>query len=746
VLHASAPARLFLSGLLSALVASAHAGTVETLAGTLAEREIRALAREKDSRGDVARKIDSHLSAAAEEERALRVRIRALSARRRELERLRARRLVVEAVDPARGIVEGRVRARDVAQLAALPFVVAIRPVHQGRLRAGSVTTEGDAAAGADVLRGLGYDGSGTTVGVISDGIDAVAQAENSADLPPVEVPSGCGKGHGDEGTALLEIVHDLAPGARLLFSQGISSSLGFVRSVQCLAAAGADVIVDDIGFFDEPYFADGAVAVAVRAAVEAGVSYHTAAGNEADAYLEQTYRAAASGGLHDFLGGPEDTTDDMLVPPSGTLTCFLQWDDPFGAATNDYDLFLFDDALHLLDAGTSSQTGTQDPFEFVATNNPGASPMAVKIVIRKTAGEVRRLKMFCPGGREQEYVSPSGSIFGHPALSEVVSVGAIDVADAGLDDVEFFSSRGPATIAFPAMEIRNKPDLAGFDGVRISNAGGFPRCPPECRFFGTSAAAPHAAATAALLLAKNPFLVPARIRDVLRATAVDIGPPGFDDVAGAGRLDAFAAAAAVDAPECRRASDCDDADACTTDACPEGTCSHARVSCGMADTEGCTDNVCERTRGCTSVDMMGFAGVACWLDGARAALEGASPLEAAPPIRRRLVRLAAAVSRRLDEASAAARAGRAGRVRAGLRGARRRLVRLARALRTARRHARVTARFGERIDGRVRRARELLRPLLPSYGGKHWARPKAVRSEAGSSLEGRVRNAVGQR
>src|SRR5439155_289114 len=132
---------------------------------------------------------------------------------------------------------------------------------------------EGDAAARADLVRGLGYDGSGTVVGVISDGIDHAAVAQATGDLPAVMVPADarCRPGSGDEGTALLEIVHDLAPGAQLVFSEGLTSGLVFIDSVNCLVAAGAGVIADDLVFFDEPFFADGPLALAVRAAVQAG-------------------------------------------------------------------------------------------------------------------------------------------------------------------------------------------------------------------------------------------------------------------------------------------------------------------------------------------------------------------------------------------------------------------------------------------------------------------------------------------
>src|SRR5262249_60821552 len=106
------------------------------------------------------------------------------------------------------------------------------------------------------------------------------------------------------EGQAMIEIVRTLAPGASVLFSEGLTSSLAFIESVACLRAAGARVIVDDIGFYDEPFFEDGPVARAVREAVQAGVSFHSAAGNDANRHYEATFRAAGNAGYHDFGGG----------------------------------------------------------------------------------------------------------------------------------------------------------------------------------------------------------------------------------------------------------------------------------------------------------------------------------------------------------------------------------------------------------------------------------------------------------
>src|SRR5262249_27341451 len=128
--------------------------------------------------------------------------------------------LTVDGVDFDSGRVRGSLDAGALDQVAEFSWVRAVRPVDRAVVRAGRATTEGDAAAQADLVRAQGVDGSGVVVGVISDGIDHVRAAQQSADLPNVTVPSGgCRPGSGDEGTALLEIVHDVAPGAQLLFA-----------------------------------------------------------------------------------------------------------------------------------------------------------------------------------------------------------------------------------------------------------------------------------------------------------------------------------------------------------------------------------------------------------------------------------------------------------------------------------------------------------------------------------------------
>jgi hypothetical protein len=115
------------------------------------------------------------------------------------------------------------------------------------------------------------------------------------------------------------------------------------------------------------------------------------------------------------------------------------------------------------------------------------------------------------------------------------------------------------------------------FDGVATSV------CPDDGNcfdpFFGTSAAAPHAAAVAALLLSRNSCLSPAEVRARLMSASHDILAAGFDEASGAGRLDAFDTLTAPDA--------CDDDNPCTRDTCTPATgCRNT----SLPDGSGCPD------------------------------------------------------------------------------------------------------------------------------------------------------------
>jgi hypothetical protein len=466
--------------------------------------------------------------------------------------------VLIEITNEKLGIIQAWIPSDRIYEVAQLSFVSQITPPSYGTLRAGSVTTEGDVILRADELRDQGFDGSGVEVGVISDGVDSRASAQATGDLPAnVDIVTNAGSG--DEGTAMLEIIHDLAPGAGLSFCGGLTSTLAFIDCVDDLDAAGMDVIVDDIGFFGEPYFEDGPVAKAVKG-LPASVVYVSSAGNSAQNHYQDDFIGTNEFGFqdpgppvrqlpeHNFgnaAGGSSDPTMDVLVGAGATIVVVLQWNDPFGGSANDYDLWLIDETeTGFWARSINTQDGNDDPIEALAFTNPFAGTIRVKIVVVKWAGQDKLLEFFILPGNifVEEFNVPRGSIFGHPAVDGVLATGAIDASDPGNDDIEPFSSLGPSEIFFPTQKTRPKPDVTAIDGVSVTGAGGFPS-----PFFGTSAAAPHVAGVAALL--KGGLTTASEIVNALKNSAVDLGAAGPDNTFGAGRIDAFAAAQQLNQP-----------------------------------------------------------------------------------------------------------------------------------------------------------------------------------------------------
>ena len=151
-------------------------------------------------------------------------------------------------------------------------------------------TSEGDVTHRANVAREtFGVNGAGVKIGVLSDGVRSLGASQSFGDLGPVTVLAGQ-TGNGDEGTAMLEIVHDLAPAAELYFATAGPSLSAFAQNIRNLAALGCHIIVDDVRYFVESPFQDGQtgtsqtnggiVAQAVKDVSNAGVLYFSSAGN----------------------------------------------------------------------------------------------------------------------------------------------------------------------------------------------------------------------------------------------------------------------------------------------------------------------------------------------------------------------------------------------------------------------------------------------------------------------------------
>ncbi len=466
--------------------------------------------------------------------------------------------LVEDRASASLGIIQGWVSEAALDRIARLEAVSRITEPSYGRPRcSGSACTEGDAIHKANIVRSLGFDGTGVKVGCISDGVDSLNLAVLAGELPAGIQVHPTMAGSGDEGIAVMEIVHDLAPGADLAFA-GVATTVEMVDAITWLATtAGVDVIIDDIGFYGEPYFADGGVAQAVRDAVQnEGVVYVTAAGNDCGFHYQGDYvdrDGFGSSTLHDFkLGVDEDTVLNVDVFPGETLDVFLQWDDPFGASGNDYDLIVIDAETSVTILGVGGrvrQTGTEDPVERIIWENTTAEIKNIGILVNNFEGDAadRTLEIFSNLPFGDDDANCDDSIFGHAAVTEAIACTAIDSGLVGHGFTQGDSSQGPSTLRFPSTVVRDTPFLAAVDNVEVSGTGSFPTL-----FGGTSAAAPHVAAISALLLdIVDHSYTPVQVMTALADATADIDDAGYDFSSGFGRVDALLTYFDLFPPEC---------------------------------------------------------------------------------------------------------------------------------------------------------------------------------------------------
>lgn len=525
----------------------------------------------------------------------------------------------------------------DLEELATVPRLAAVTPVRTPVARLpeacrGSVVTEGITQLDVEGARekieaALGEapkEGQGLTIGVLSDSFNQATEATTGGpiatkapddiinkDLPGVE--NSCADQSdpvlnlrdyefkegddlpSDEGRAMLQILHDVVPKARLAFNSAFNGELVFAQGIEELAAPGpegaeADVIVDDVGYFEEPFFQDGPVAAAVDKVVGEGVAYFAAAGNdnlfdaegnefaswEAPSFRDSADCPAAVraltafGTTHCLDFNPTaavDRTFGIKVEAGETLTVDLQWAEAWDNVNTNLDAYLLDAEGRLLTLATDKSLDTQKPVEILQWSNESSAEKTVQLVVNRRTGGSPRVKFILlqngGGVSGTEYPRSGGgdvvgpAVYGHAGAAAAITLGAVHFTSP--PEPEPYSSRGPATHYFgpvddtnPApplgsREVVSKPDAAATDCVRTTFFAF--QSPPGSgiwRFCGTSAAAPHAAGIAALAIeAEGGLSTPAQVRRALVGTASPIAGSG-PCVVGGGLLDAEGAVEAM--------------------------------------------------------------------------------------------------------------------------------------------------------------------------------------------------------
>jgi hypothetical protein len=476
-----------------------------------------------------------------------------------------------------------------------------LKPIHN----AGVVQSQGDAAQRSDIVRSTyGLNGSGVKVGVLSDSynnLNGAAAGVTAGELPgttnpsgfttPVVVLSDLSSGGSDEGRAMCEIVHDVAPGAQLYFYSAFNGQPDFANGIRALADAGCKVINDDITYFSEPIFQDGIIAQAIDYAVNVkGAVYFSSAGNSNDKSYEAPYQASTYQPFNDGQTAHNFGTAAApiyLLPVGGTIRLGFQWDEPYLSAGNgspgsasDMNIYVLTTTDNMnftvVSQGVVNNIGS-DPNELI--NQVGGANTKYILVTKKSGPNPTRIKITDFSRQLSWTPTPStivgikaGTVTGHHNATGDITCGAASYDKTPAfgvtpPEIESYSSRGGTPIMFSVSGVRLatpddrlKPVITAPDNANTSFfiAGYDPENDGKPNFPGTSAAAPHAAGVAALMLQGNPGLSFAAIKTALINSCVDMDDDqtpsfdvGFDYRTGNGLIKADAAVAATINPNC---------------------------------------------------------------------------------------------------------------------------------------------------------------------------------------------------
>ena len=356
----------------------------------------------------------------------------------------------------------------------------------------------------------FGVDGTGVTVGIISNSFDTapdpVSTAANDVTLGVLPGPGNpCGYTKPvrvvakqpvgtDEGRGMAQMVHGVAPGAELLFAPGLQSPTAFSRAVKELTDQGADVIVDDVLFpSSEPVYQDGELAIAIEYATSRGVVFVSAAQNMSQygfpgspdnrlaigawastvftpTPCPQTVVDSFPGktiDCHNFGTATDPDPTNAIAAENNTRGDFgvvLNWTEPVNGVTARLKPGIL--ASDGTPVGFGSLSDKSLPIASMGGSLPGPGIYAVVIVReRDVAGKDLQpgftfgFMLDEPDTVQQiEYaantdtVTVGPNIFGHTADADVLSVGAADWQYPQVN--EAFSSIGPVKHLFGPVKL----------------------------------------------------------------------------------------------------------------------------------------------------------------------------------------------------------------------------------------------------------------------------------------------------
>ncbi|MGE3271932.1 MAG: S8 family serine peptidase [Chloroflexota bacterium] len=424
-----------------------------------------------------------------------------------------------------------------IEQVAGDPAVRYVRA--PARQQQDAVGGEGVGASGASTWHTAGITGQGVKVGIVDFGFTGYQDRQTAGDLPAnLTAVDNCNGWlnlpGGEHGTAVAEVVHEMAPGAELyLLCVDTEVQMGMAKDYAI--ANGISILVMSASWFNTGRGDGSGMGTSPNAIVADaranGILWVNSIGNRGEQHWSGTYSDTDNDGAHNYTN--LDNGNTVFLPAGQTMCVSLKWDD-WPVTSQDYDLEVTISSSGVLVASsTNFQTGSQPPTEDLCyTNGTGADQnFAIWIVEFKTTS-TPLLDLFIYPGPNLEYQTAAGSVTEPGSSPNALAVGAICWQN---DRLESYSGQGPT------IDGRTKPDIAGQTVVSSGIYGPYTSCPSNGNgqggFNGTSAAAPHVAGAAALVKSANLLYSPGQIQAFLEGRAIDLGTAGKDNQYGAGKL-----------------------------------------------------------------------------------------------------------------------------------------------------------------------------------------------------------------
>jgi len=428
-------------------------------------------------------------------------------------------------------LIQEQIQAEDpqliVDRIANLEHVIRIELPYKATPKQSIILGQGVNVTLANEWHAQGITGQGIKVGVLDLGF-AGYQDLLGSELPANVTIEAFGDDYAfasePHGTACAEIVHEMAPDAELYLAYYDGSDVAMGMAVEWLINQGVDVISNSTGSNGlTPMDGTGFAAELVDWAASEGIFWVNAAGNEADVHYRGQFTDTDNDTLHEFF---PDSIALPFIPfgPGVETQIIVSWND-WQTVDQDYDVGLFDGNDNLLAKSEEPQGGEAGQLPIEGFIYEFDDSEIYYLVIQNYDGLARGdaiLDVFINGGlMHPDYTVPAYSLSNPADAFGSFSIAAVNWAN---DELEPYSSNGPTA------DGRLKPDLAAPSVVDSASYS------PEA-FDGTSAATPHVAGAAALVLQAFPEFSPDDLSTFFEERSIDLGPTGPDNAFGVGRL-----------------------------------------------------------------------------------------------------------------------------------------------------------------------------------------------------------------